>query len=77
MEKINWEVMLWIGTGFMTIISGLLAWIGLMQADTKKLIMQKNVEQDTRLDKHDDEIHELALQSRETLTIIKHKLKIK
>lgn len=76
MEEII-QVALWIFGVFLMIISGLLGWIGIIQRETKKVIMEKNVEQDKRLDGHDDEIHELALQNRETLTIIKHKFKIK
>lgn len=71
------QIAIWIGGGFFLIISGLLTWIGVMQKETKAVITKKNDEQDKRLEKHDEEIHELALQSRETLTIIKHKFKIK
>lgn len=78
------QIVLWIGGAFLIIISGLLGWIGIMQRETKSIIFQKNEEQDHRLDNHDkkfenqqEEIHELALQGRETLTIIKHKLKMK
>lgn len=83
MEQIV-EVGLWIAGAFMIIISGLLGWIGIMQRETKKTIFLKNEEQDERLSHHDikfeehqAEIHELALQNREVLTIIKHKLKMK
>ena len=75
--SINWEPILWVGGVFMLIISGLLAWIGANQREIKRFYIEKNVEQDKRLDEHDEEIHELALQNREVLTIIKHKLKIK
>lgn len=84
MDKEIIEVALWIGGVFLLIISGLLGWIGIMQRETKSVIFQKNTEQDQRLDNHDkkfeeqqEEIHELALQGREALTIIKHKLKMK
>lgn len=70
------EVALWVGGIFLLIISGLLGWIGVMQKETKSAVFKKNDEQDRRLEKHDEEIHELALQGREVLTIIKHKLKL-
>lgn len=80
-SEIDWKTILWIAGGIFTvffgIISGLLGWIGIMQRETKQTIYLKNVEQDERLEKHDEEIHELALQNREVLTIIKHKLKMK
>lgn len=72
--KIDWQTILWVAGGVFTfffgIITGLLAWIGVMQKEARTSIFVK-------LEKHDEEIHELALQNRETLTIIKHKLKIK
>ena len=64
------EIGLWICSGFLVVISGLLGWIATMLKSDKDII-------ETRLTKHDEEIHELALQSRETLTILKHKFKIK
>lgn len=83
MEEIV-QVGIWIGGGFFLIISGLLTWIGANQREIKRMGVIKNLEQDKRLDHHDErfeehqnEIHELALQNRETLTIIKHKLKMK
>lgn len=87
-SEIDWKTILWIAGGIFTfffgIVSGLLAWIGIMQKETKKIAFDKNLEQDHRLSNHDikfeehqGEIHELALQNRETLTIIKHKLKMK
>lgn len=83
MEEIV-QVGIWIGGGFFLIISGLLTWIGANQREIKRMGVQKNIEQDGRLDKHDEkfeehqnEIHELALQNREMLTVIKHKLKMK
>lgn len=78
------QIALWIGGGFFLIISGLLGWIGMMYSETKKAILEKNVEQDERLNKHDDkfevhqkEIHALAIQNMETLTVLKHKFNIK
>jgi len=64
------EIGLWIAGGFLVVISGLLGWIATMLKSDKDII-------EARLTKHDEEIHELALQSRETLTILKHKFKIK
>lgn len=55
------QIALWIGGIFLMIISGLLAWIGVMQRETKRIIYLKNDEQDKRLDKHDekfDKVHE-------------------
>lgn len=84
MESNIIQVGIWIGGGFFLIISGLLTWIAVMQRETKKIAFDKNSEQDQRLsnhdikfDEHQQEIHELALQNREVLTIIKHKLKMK
>lgn len=78
------QIAIWIGGGFFLIISGLLTWIGVMQSETKKAIFEKNIEQDGRLDRHDDkfdkvqtEIHELALTAERTLTMVKIKHKIK
>lgn len=75
---------LWIAGAFLMIISGLLGWIGIMQRETKKIIFQKNNEQDQRLDKHDEkfdkvqeEIHALAVTAEKTLTMVKMKYKIK
>lgn len=83
MEEIV-QIGIWIGGGFFLIFSGLLTWIGMNQREIKRMGAQKNIEQDIRLDKHDEkfeehqnEIHELALQNREMLTVIKHKLKMK
>lgn len=62
---------------FLLIISGLLAWIGNMNRNANNTIIVRMDRQDLRIEKHDEEIKELALQSREALTVIKHKLKIK
>lgn len=88
LNKIDWEPILWIAGGILTfglsIIISLLGWIGVMHRETKEAIIKKNVEQDERLEKHDDkfekvqeEIHQLALVSKETLTMVKIKNKIK
>lgn len=73
-SEIDWKTILWIAGGIFTfffgIVSGLLAWIGIMQKEARTTVFHK-------LEKHDEEIHELALQNREVLTIIKHKLKMK
>lgn len=78
------QLAIWIGSGFLIIISGLLTWIGIMQRETKAVIFQKNNEQDQRLDKHDEkfekvqeEIHALAVTAEKTLTMVKMKYKIK
>ena len=87
-SQINWEPILWIAGGiatfFLTIISALLGWIGVMHRETKEAIIKKNIEQDERLEKHDDkfekvqdEIHQLALTAERTLTMVKIKYKIK
>lgn len=88
LDKINWSVILWvaggIGTFFLLVISSLLGWIGVMHRETKEAIIKKNVEQDERLEKHDDkfekvqdEVHQLALSVEKTLTMVKIKYKIK
>lgn len=85
-SEINWTTILWVAGGILTfffgIISGLLGWIGIMQRETKKTIYLKNVEQDQRLDKHDDkfekvhdEIHEIQLANMKTLTLMEKRFK--
>lgn len=76
------QIVLWVGGGFLLIISGLLGWIGIMQRETKSIIFQKNTEQDVRLDKHDDkfekvhdEIHEIQLANMKTLTLMEKRFK--
>lgn len=82
MEQGLIEVALWVGGGFLIIISGLLGWIGVMQRETKAIIFKKNDEQDARLEKHDDkfekvhdEIHEIQLQNTKTLTLMEKRFK--
>lgn len=77
MEAINWEPVLWVGGGFATVIVLLLGWIGYLQQSINNRIEVRLAGQDSRLDKHSEEIHQLALSNMETLTVIKHKLKIK
>lgn len=77
---INWEPILWfaggLGTLFFTVISALLAWIGILYKrgnEKTELIIESHGK---HLEKHDEQIHELALSNREQLTLIKHKFKI-
>lgn len=61
MDSNTLEIALWVGGGFFSVIAGLLTWIGIMQKETKQVIFQKNIEQDARLNKHDekfDKVHE-------------------
>jgi len=62
-NKIDWSTILWIAGGiatfFMTIISALLGWIGVMHKETKNAITMKNIEQDERLEKHDDKFDKI------------------
>lgn len=76
-NAINLDAILWIGGGFATVIVLLLGWIAYLQRSINGRLELRMDGQDLRMDKHEDEIHELALSNRETLTIIKHKLKIK
>lgn len=77
MESVDWTPILWLGGITGGAITILLTVIGfLLQRIGGRIEIRLDV-QDGRLSKHDEEIHELALSSRETLTIIKHKLKIK
>lgn len=86
MEQINWTVILWVGGGlgtlFLSVITGLLAWIVRMHGQTNKFIIQKNVEQDGRLDKHDDkfdkvhdEIQDIQLANMKTLTLMEKRFR--
>lgn len=60
----------WLIGGFGSIIIALLSVIAYFIKHGQDKI-------EVRVDKHDEEIKEIALQSRETLTILKHKFKIK
>jgi len=77
----NWEQILWISGGlvtfFLSVITGLLAWIGSLNKKAAEKIELRMDGQDTRLAIHDKEIHDIALSNREILTVMKHKFKIK
>jgi len=79
-EALNWEPILWVAgvivTVFFTIISSLLAWIGILYKRGNDKIEIKIDTHQRHLEKHDEEIHDLELSNREILTIIKTKLKI-
>lgn len=83
-EGPDWTVTLWLLSAIGAVITMLLGWIAFMIREDKRQNESHYQLHTTRLDKHDekfekvqDEIKEIQLENRETLTIMKHKFNIK
>lgn len=73
----NWEPILWIGGILVTIIAGELGFIVvLLRKDRDDFVMRLDAH-DKKFNEQQSQIFELASNTRETLAIIKTKLKLK